>query len=121
MTMKYLYTVRKRIDRITGDASRSLGLHPVVYFYTRSGTFQPTVFLAVSDFVEDLQDRGKLIEFTRHRRSFEDFLIAHKEATTLLIKQLGSGERHIPRLREYYNLILRKLLAGLHPVPLTPA
>lgn len=112
MTMKYLYTVRKRIDRITGDASRSLGLHPVVYFYTRSGTFQPTVFLAVSDFVEDLQDRGKLIEFTRHRRSFEDFLIAHKEATTLLIKQLGSGERHIPRLREYYNLILRKLLAG---------
>ena len=112
MTVGYLREARKKIDRITGDTSRSLGLHPVVYFYTRSGTFQPTVFLAVSGFVEDLQTRNKLIEFTKHRREFEEFLIAHKEATTLLIKQLGSGTRHIPRLREYYSLILRGLIAG---------
>jgi len=111
-TGQYLREVRKRLDRITGDQSRSLGLHPIVYFYTRSGTFQPTVFLAVSDFVEDLARSDDLIAFTKHRRDFEDFLIAHKEATTLLIKQLGSGERHIPRLREYYNLIFRRLLAG---------
>lgn len=111
-TIQYLHEVRKRIDRVTGDNSRSLGLHPVVYFYTRSGTFQPSVFLAVSDFIEDLAKRNQLMEFTRRRRDFEDFLIAHKEATTLLIKQLGSGERHIPRLREYYNFILKKLVEG---------
>jgi hypothetical protein len=111
MTVQFLREVRKRIDRITGDVSRSLGLHPVVYFYTRSGTFQPTVFLAVSGFMEDLQNRNKLIEFTKYRREFEEFLIAHKEVTTLLIKQLGSGPRHIPRLREYYGLILSGLVA----------
>jgi hypothetical protein len=43
---------------------------------------------------------------------FEDFLIRHKEATTLLIKQLGSGPRHIPRLREYYNRIFQGLVDG---------
>lgn len=111
-TVKFLKEVRKIVERITGDIPRSLGLHPVVYFYTRSGTFQPTVFIAVSGFVEDLQHRNKLIEFTKHRRDFEEFLIAHKEATTLLIKQLGSGPRHIPRLREYYGLILSGLVAG---------
>ena len=111
-TAEYLREVRKRVDRITGDTARSLGLHPVVYFYTRSGTFQPTVFLAVSSFVEDLQSRNKLIEFTKYRRAFEDFLIIHKEATTLLIKQLGSGSRHIPRLREYYSLVANSLIAG---------
>jgi hypothetical protein len=111
-TAEYLREVRKRVDRITGDTARSLGLHPVVYFYTRSGTFQPTVFLAVSSFVEDLQSRNKLIEFTKYRRAFEDFLIIHKEATTLLIKQLGSGSRHIPRLREYYSLVANSLTAG---------
>jgi hypothetical protein len=112
MTVQYLREVRRKIDRITGDVPRSLGLHPVVYFYTRSGTFQPTVFLAVSGFMEELQNRSKLIAFTKHRREFEEFLIAHKEATTLLIKQLGSGTRHIPRLREYYGLILNGMLAG---------
>lgn len=111
-TVEYLREVRKRVDRITGDTARSLGLHPVVYFYTRSGTFQPTVLLAVSGFVEDLQSRNKLIEFTKHRRAFEDFLIAHKEATSLLIKQLGSGPRHIPRLRDYYTAIASALAAG---------
>ena len=111
-TVQFLKEVRKIVERITGDIPRSLGLHPVVYFYTRSGTFQPTVFIAVSGFVEDLQNRNKLIEFTKHRRDFEEFLIAHKEATTLLIKQLGSGSRHIPRLREYYGLILNGLMAG---------
>ncbi len=112
LTLQYLKEVRKKVDRITGDTPRSLGLHPVAYFYTRSGTFQPTVFIAVSGFVEDLQSKNKLMEFTKHRREFEEFLIAHKEATTLLIKQLGSGARHIPRLREYYIFILTRIIAG---------
>src|SRR6185312_8163598 len=33
VTVEYLRGVRRRIDRIAGDSSRSLGLHPVVYFY----------------------------------------------------------------------------------------
>lgn len=111
-TVEYLKQVRRRIERITGDVSRSLGLHPVVYFYTRSGTFQPTVFIAVSGFIKELASRNKLIEFTKHRRLFEDFLIRHKEATSLVIKQLGSGPRHIPRLREYYRRVLDALTAG---------
>ena len=111
-TINYIKQVSKRVQRITGDSSRSLGLHPVVYFYTRGGAFQPSTFLAVSVFMEDLASREKLILFTRHRRQFEDFLVRHKEATTLLIKQLGSGPRHIPRLREYYNKIFQGLVAG---------
>jgi hypothetical protein len=112
MTVEYLRGVRRRIDRITGDSARSLGLHPVVYFYTRGGAFQPSTFLAVSGFLEELATTDRLINFTKHRRVFEEFLILHKEATTLLIKQLGSGARHIPRLREYYNRIFGGLLDG---------
>jgi hypothetical protein len=111
-TAEYLSEVQKIVDRITVDTARSLGLHPVVYFYTRSGTFQPTVFLAVSSFVEDPQSRNKPIEFTKYRRAFEEFLVVHKEATTLLIKQLGSGSRSIPRLREYYSLVMKSLIGG---------
>jgi hypothetical protein len=111
-TVEFLKGVRHRVERITSDMARSLGLHPIVYFYTRSGTFQPTVFLAVSGFVEELAGKNQLVEFTRHRAAFENFLIRHKEATSLVIKQLGSGPRHIPRLREYYRRILDGLKAG---------
>jgi hypothetical protein len=113
VTLTYLKGVKRRIERITGDTSRSLGLHPVVYFYTRSGTFQPTVFLAVSAFFEELSERDELIDFTKVRGSFEEFLIKHKEATSLLIKHLGSGARHIPRLKEYYSRIFSGLTVGL--------
>src|SRR5206468_1861176 len=51
-TVRFLKTVQKRLSRITGDLPSALGLHPVVYFYTRSGSFQPTAFLATSLFVE---------------------------------------------------------------------
>lgn len=112
LTIDYLKNVRRRVERITGDNSRSLGLHPVVYFYIRSGTFQPTVFLAVSGFLEELARGEKLIKFTKWRQMFEEYLIAHKEAASLAIKQLGSGSRHIPRLREYYHSIFAKLSAG---------
>jgi hypothetical protein len=118
VTVEYLKGVRRRVERITGDTARSLGLHPVVYFYTRSGAFQPSTLLAVSGFLEDLAATDKLIHFTQNRQKFEDFLIKHKEATTLLIKQLGSGVRHIPRLREYYTRILTGLIEGkdLHEI-----
>lgn len=74
VTIEYLRQVRRRAERITGDSPGSLGLHPVVYFYTRGGTFQPTAFLAISKLIEGLATEGKLIEFTRVRRQFEDFL-----------------------------------------------
>lgn len=51
ITVEYLKNVCKRVERITGDTPRPLGLHSIIYFYIRSGTFQPTVFIAASDFL----------------------------------------------------------------------
>ncbi|MGA2989937.1 MAG: DUF262 domain-containing protein [Candidatus Korobacteraceae bacterium] len=111
-TVEYLKTVEKRVQRITGDSPGSLGIHPVVYFYTRSGAFQPTALIAASRFLEELASKDKLKEFTKVRRKFEEFLILHKEALSLIIHKLGSGERHIPWLQKYYSLILDRLWAG---------
>ena len=40
-TVTYLKKVSNAVSRITGKEMRSLGLHPVVYFYTRGGEFSP--------------------------------------------------------------------------------
>jgi len=111
-TLSYLNEVRKHVQRITGDHSMSLGLHPVVYFYTRSGTFQPTAFIAISKVMEDLATRNKLDEFTRVRKDFEQFIIERKEAMSILIHKFGSGDRSLTWLYRYYQIILDGLWAG---------
>ena len=112
LTLDYLQTVQKRINRITGDSAISLGLHPVVYFYTRSGSFQPIAFLATSRFVENLATRNLLGEFTKIRASFEDFLIERKEALSLLVHKFGTGARSLPWLQQYYQRIFDGFAAG---------
>lgn len=115
MTVSYLQTVEKRIQRITTDKSCSLGIHPVVYFYTRGGSFQPSALLAASRFLEGLAAKEKLAEFTRVRASFEDFLLAHKEALGMIVHKFGSGGRHIPWLNAYYQRIFDGLTGEISP------
>lgn len=111
-TLKYINAVRSRIEYITTTVPKSLGLHPLVYFYTRGGAFQPVAFLAVLEVVKNLVADGKLDAFTRSRRAFEDFLVAHKEAFTLIVKRQGAGHRSRPALEDFMNIALEGLWAG---------
>lgn len=115
LTLKYLRAVAKRLERLTGDSPMSLGLHPVIYFYSRSGIFQPIAFLATSRFIEELVIKSKLREFTNVRASFEDFLIQHKDATSLLIHKFGTGTRSVPWLQRYYQRIFDEFLSKRSP------
>ena len=63
-TVLFLKNVRRAIQRITGNNSSSLGLHPVVYFYTLGGQFQPSAFLAAVELLKKLEEEDKLKEFT---------------------------------------------------------
>ncbi len=112
-TITYLQTVENRLRRITTDDPRSLGVHPVVYFYTRGGAFQPSALLATSRFLEDLAARGKLREFTQIRAAFEAFLLSHKEALGMIVHKFGSGGRHIPWLNVYYQRIAEGMWTGI--------
>jgi hypothetical protein len=111
-TLQFLQAAQKRLERITTTFAGSLGLHPLVYFYTRGGAFQPVAFLAVIQVVQKLADKGQLDEFTRVRRSFEDFLVSHKEAFTLIVKNLGAGHRSRPALEDFMTIALEGLWMG---------
>lgn len=111
-TLQFLKSVQKRLERITTTSAGALGLHPLVYFYTRGGSFQPVAFLAVIQVIQKLIDKGQLDEFTRVRRMFEDFLITHKEAFTLIVKNLGAGHRSRPALEDFMTITLSGLWSG---------
>ena len=115
VTVEYLRSAAKRIERLIGDSPMSLGVHPVVYFYTRSGAFQPIAFIATSKFLEDLAAKNQLSGFIKVRAVFEDFLIEHKEAMSILVHRFGSASRSIPWLVKYYERVFSGLLACQSP------
>lgn len=120
-TIVYLKRVKDAIDLLTGNAPSSLGIHPVVYCYTRGGEFQPAALLAIAEFIRNLsRDRG-LREFTRVRRKFEDFLLTHKDFITLTIKRTGAGRRSLKRLVRYFEFVAAKLIAGLSDAEIVSA
>lgn len=112
LTLKFMRAVLKRVQRITTTEPGSLGLHPLVYFYSRGGTFQPVAFLAVSQLVKHLAERDELARFTEVRRSFEAFVMRHKEAFTLIVKRQGAGHRSRPAVEEFLVLALEGLWEG---------
>lgn len=111
-TILHLEAVRKKTRRVTTTQPESLGLHPLVYFYTRGGRFQPAAFLAVSQFIDSLIEGDRLNVFTEHRAPFEAFLMDHKEVYSLVVSKRGSGKRSRPALLSFFDKVLTLLAEG---------
>jgi len=111
-TVQYLKKVKESVELLTGNTSSSLGIHPLIYCYTRGGEFQPAALLAITELLKNLSEKGKLREFTAIRRKFEDFLLAHKEFITLIIKRTGAGRRSLNRIVRYYEFVIKELIDG---------
>lgn len=111
-TLDYLSAAFRSLSRITGKRATSLGLHPVVYFYTRGGAFQPWAFLAWSKIVDDLFEQQKVNEFCEARAAVEEFLISHKAAMTAIVHQYGSGNRSIAPLTKFWSFLLAAFMGG---------
>lgn len=105
-TVSYLRNVSDLVSRITGDGAASLGLHPLVYFYNRSGTFQPSAFFAAAKMLEKLELQGRLQEFVHLRGGLEDFLISYREGMSNIVHRRGSGSRSLPALQGYFEIVL---------------
>lgn len=111
-TVEFLRAVRKAAWLVSGHEHGSLGLHPVVYFYGSTGRFQPTAFLATIRFVQELKARDKLLEFTEHRRDFEEFLVEHRHFVSSIGHSYGSRTRPLEALVTMYRVIFSELCNG---------
>ena len=114
-TVAFLSRVKRASSLISGKESRSLGLHPVVYFYGATGRFQPIAFLATIKLVQELEDRRQLNNFTKVRSEFEDFLLAHKHFVSALGHSFGGRTRSLEPLVAMYRTVLQEFQQGAEP------
>jgi hypothetical protein len=112
LTVKFLAKCRGIANRMSGPHPSSLGLHPVAYFYSSSGRYQPTAFLATVAFIQELTRQNGFLEFTAHRRAFEDFLLSHRILVNQITVKYGSGPKGFSRLNQLLLFLLDGLKSG---------
>lgn len=66
-TIEFLKKTKKIASKLNSNDRSSLGLHPIVYFYSKQGRYRTVSFLAMVDFVIDLDQRKKLNSFIKVR------------------------------------------------------
>lgn len=113
MTLKYLKACRKIANRISGNHASSLGLHPAVYFYSATGRYQQTAFLATVSMIRSFEERNYFREFTSIRERFESFLLKYRIFVNQITVKYGSGAKGYVRLQELQEFLVGKMVNGL--------
>jgi hypothetical protein len=96
------------INRITGNSSCSLGLHPAVYFYNERGKYSRFLFLGVALLISEKiknNDGGFFKKFTSARRSLEVFLVENKMIITFALQNMSKSQR-VPKMRDLFQYLV---------------
>lgn len=112
VTLEFLKAIQRAVSLIAGTESRSLGLHPAVYFYGATGRFQPTAFLATVVFATELERQGRVFEFTGAREKFEEFLLRYRHFSNQIAGDYGSGTRGLNATLDMYHIVLSEIGKG---------
>lgn len=97
-TLTFLKRCASIVNRISGTHPSSLGLHPAVYFYSTTGRYQPTAFMAIVALLKDLENKNRFRAFISVRRQLEDFLLKHRILVNQITIKYGSGSKGYARL-----------------------
>jgi len=96
LTVDALKNALGTLKRISGNDGSSLGLHPVVYFYSDRGKYLPDLFLGMAYLIKGKllnNDYGFFKKFTVGRAKIEEFLIANKALVAQMLQQISSRVR----------------------------
>jgi hypothetical protein len=113
-TIKILKNVRKVAYILNSNHPSSLGLHPILYFYSQNGQHRTVSFFAVVDLVMKLQERNKLNDFIGVREIFEEFL----QNYDYLIKQIYEKynrevQKSYKHISKFFDQLVIHLKGGL--------
>lgn len=111
-TIAFLKNVRKVAYRLNSNKPSSLGLHPIIYCYSREGRHRTVSFFAIVDFVMELEQQNKLNDFIDVREKLEEFLLKYDH----LIRQIYEKHRDVQKsykpISSFFQQIITHLKTG---------
>lgn len=108
-TLRALIKIKKSMQRINDIHPSSLGLHPAVYIYSRSGNFRVSCFHATIVFIEELSNNKKLNVFTQHRAEFENIIISSDVLIQQIVRKARQANKAVAPLVKFFHAILDNL------------
>ncbi|MCW1916321.1 HNH endonuclease [Luteolibacter sp. GHJ8] len=111
-TLRFLKKCQSTVNRLSGVHASSLGLHPAVYFYSATGRYQPTAFMAMVALMQTFEEKDLFRDFTRIRRKFESFLLDHRILVNQVTVKYGSGSKGYARLHQLLYWIVERFING---------
>lgn len=113
-TIECLKEVRKVLRLINDNHKSSLGLHPIIYFYSKNGTFQVSTFYAISLFVIELDKTNKKDIFIRNRDKFERIFYNNNLIIQDITRKYRSSKKAMEHIKNFLFDILFSLEKGVN-------
>jgi len=101
-TIQYLEKCNKVVRRINSMHSTSLGLHPIVYFYSSYGQHRKASFLAVTALILGLESSNGFRAFTGVRARFEEFLLTSAYLVQQIFRNARSALAGYREVKDFY-------------------
>jgi Protein of unknown function DUF262/HNH endonuclease len=104
-------------NRITGNSSESLGLHPAVYFSNDKGKHSRFLFLGMCELIAEKlrnNDDRWFKKFTLARKPIEQFLLENKSVIGIVLQNLSKKTR-IPKMRDMFDYLVAQGVIGKKP------
>lgn len=92
-TLEVLKNLKKLLQILNSSEECSLGLHPMIYFYSKKGNFKPAMFYSVFLFVKLLKEQSKFDLFIKNRMQFENFLYEYDFIFDQINRSLRSSKK----------------------------
>ena len=108
-TLQFLKNARKLAWRINSVHPSSLGLHPIVYFYSIDGKHKPASFYFTLAFVIELEKRNKFTNFIEVRENFEKFSLRYDYIIQQMTRKYRTGFSAIPYVVDFYMELMNRL------------
>lgn len=108
-TIQYLEKVRKIANRMNSNHPSSLGLHPIVYFYSQDGRHKVASFYAAILFVMQLEKVNQYQKFISVREHFENFLLKYDYVIQQIVRKYRGAFASFSHITDLYFKIIEEL------------
>ena len=111
-TIKYLKKTLKIANLINSNHPSSLGLHPVIFFYSKDGRHKTALFYSIVHFVMDIEKRKKLNDFVKTRVNIESIVWNYDYLIQQINRKYRSAQASYIQISTFLRRCMELLLEG---------
>ena len=111
-TILYLSKARKIAWRMNSIHASSLGLHPIVYFYSADGRHKTASFYAIAAWILDTENKKAFREFINVREDFEQLLLKYDYLIQEVNRKYRQAITSYLHIKDFYIECIKELSSG---------